>query len=88
MSPVVNAHQTMRGVSLIAAVTFAVEIGDVRRFDSPSLLMAYLGLVPSESSTGERVKRGSITKAGNRRATARCVGFWWKAPGPIASRRE
>jgi transposase len=55
----------MRGVSLITAVTFVVEIGDVRRFDSPRQLMAYLGLVPSESSTGERVKRGGITKAGN-----------------------
>ncbi|MCS4096657.1 hypothetical protein FHT76_008380 [Rhizobium sp. BK176] len=51
----------------MTAVTFVVEMGDVRRFDDPLQLMAYLGLVPSESSTGDRVKRGRITKAGNRR---------------------
>ncbi|MER9895772.1 transposase [Mesorhizobium sp. M0119] len=42
----------------MTAVTFVVEIGGVRRFDNPLQLMANLGLVPSESSTGERVKRG------------------------------
>ncbi|MEK1948268.1 MAG: IS110 family transposase [Ensifer adhaerens] len=77
MAPVVDAYQTMRGVSLITAVTFAVEIGDVRRFDSPRQLMAYLGLVPSESSTGERVKRGGITKAGNSRARRVLVEGAW-----------
>lgn len=77
MAPVVNAYQTMRGVSLIVAVTFVVEIGDVRRFDNPRQLMAYLGLVPSESSTGERVKRGSITKAGNNRARRVLVEGAW-----------
>lgn len=77
MAPVVNAYQTMRGVSLIAAATFVVEIGDVRRFDSPQQLMAYLGLVPSESSTGERVKRGGITKAGNNRARRVLVEGAW-----------
>jgi transposase len=77
MAPVVNAYQTMRGVSLIVAVTFAVEIGDVRRFDSPRQLMAYLGLVPSESSTGERVKRGGITKAGNNRARRVLIEGAW-----------
>jgi transposase len=77
MAPVVNAYQTMRGVSLITAVTFAVEIGDVRRFESPAQLMAYLGLVPSESSTGERVRRGSITKAGNSRARRVLVEGAW-----------
>src|SRR5918911_678368 len=68
MAPVVAAYQALRGVALLTAVTFAAEIGDVRRFDSPRQLMAYLGLVPSESSTGERVRRGGITKAGNGRA--------------------
>jgi len=48
--------------------TFAVEVGDVRRFGNPRQLMAFLGLVPSERSTGESVKRGSLTLAGNRRA--------------------
>src|SRR5215203_4635687 len=68
MAPVVAAYQAMRGVAFLSAVTVAAEIGDVRRFDSPRQLMAYLGLVPSESSTGERVRRGGITKAGNGRA--------------------
>jgi len=68
MAPVVAAYQAMRGVAFMTAVTFVVEIGDVRRFDNPRQLMAYLGLVPSESSMGERVKRAGITKAGNMRA--------------------
>ncbi len=58
MSPVVEAYQAMRGVGFMTAITFVVEIGDMRRFDSPRQLMAFLGLVPCESSTGERVKRG------------------------------
>ena len=77
MAPVVEAYQAMRGVALITAVTFAVEIGDVRRFESAPQLMAYLGLVPSESSTGERVRRGGITKAGNARARRVLVEGAW-----------
>ena len=61
-------------------MTFVAEIGDVRRFESPRQLMAYLGLVPSEGSTGERVRRGSITKAGN---TRRSSGPDRGAPGPV-----
>src|SRR3712207_8790494 len=68
MAPLVAAYQALRGVAFPTAVTFAAEIGDVRRFDSPRQLMAHLGLVPSESSTGARVRRGGITKAGNGRA--------------------
>jgi hypothetical protein len=66
MAPVVAAYQAMRGVAFMTAITCVVEVGDVRRFDNPRQLMAYLGLVPSEHSTGERV--GGITKAGNTRA--------------------
>jgi transposase len=58
MAPVVAAFQAMRGVDFINAVTIAAEIGDLRRFDSPRQVMSYLGLVPSERSTGETVKRG------------------------------
>jgi transposase len=75
------AHEAMRGIAFMTAVTFVVEIGDVRRFDNPRQLMAYQGLVPSESSTGERVKRGSP-----RRATCAHAGSLSRAPGPIASR--
>jgi transposase len=67
----------MRGVSLITAVTFVAEIGDVQRFDNPRQLMAYLGLVPSEASTGERVRRGEITKAGNSRARRVLIEAAW-----------
>ncbi|MDP9096567.1 MAG: IS110 family transposase [Pseudomonadota bacterium] len=77
MAPVVEAYQAMRGVAFITAVTFVVEIGDVRRFDTAPQLMAYLGLVPSESSTGERVKRGGITKAGNKRARRVLIEGAW-----------
>jgi transposase len=65
MFPVVEALQALRGVSLIVAATTVAEIGDLRRFDNPSELMSYLGLVASEHSTGEKIKRGSITKSGN-----------------------
>jgi transposase len=63
--PVVQALQSLRGISLISAVTVLAELGDLSRFDNPSQLMAYLGLVPSEHSSGDSVKKGSITKTGN-----------------------
>jgi transposase len=65
MGPVVQALQSLRGVSLIVSVTTVAELGDLSRFDHPSQLMAYLGLVPSEHSSGEHVKRKGITKTGN-----------------------
>jgi transposase len=77
MAPVVAAYQALRGVACLTAVTFAAEVGDVRRFDSPRQLMAYLGLVPSESSTGEKVRRGGITKAGNGRARRVLIEGAW-----------
>jgi transposase len=62
---------------LVNAVTVLSEIGDLSRFRSPRELMAYLGLVPSEESTGEDVKRGPITKAGNRRVRRALVEAAW-----------
>lgn len=67
LAPIVRALQTLRGVDLIVAVTFATQIGDVRRFESPRQLMGYVGLDPGEWSTGETVRRGGITRAGNLR---------------------
>ena len=67
VAPEVERLQALRGVGLIAAVTFMVEVGDVRRFETPRQLMAYLGLAPSERSTGDTVRRGGITKTGNAR---------------------
>jgi transposase len=77
MAPFVAAYQALRGVSLIVAATFAVEVGDVRRFENPRQLMAFLGLVPSERSTGESVRRGGLTLAGNRRARRVLVEGAW-----------
>jgi transposase len=77
MAPVVEALQAMRGVAFIVAVTVVAEVGDFSRFDNPRQLMAYLGLVPSEHSSGAKTRRGGITKAGN--ALARRVlieGAW------------
>lgn len=77
MAPVVAAYQAMRGVSFVVAATFAAEVGDVRRFDNPRQLMAFLGLVPSERSTGETVRRAGLTLAGNRRARRVLVEGAW-----------
>jgi transposase len=62
LAEAVTALMAMRGLDLIAAATFMAEIGDLTRFQTPQQLMAYLGLVPSEDSTGDTVKRGPITK--------------------------
>ncbi len=64
-APFVGAYQALRGVSLIVATTVVAEIGDMSRFKNPKELMAYLGLVPSEHSSGNTVRRGSITRTGN-----------------------
>jgi transposase len=66
--PVVAALQALRGVALVTAVGIVAEIGDLSRFEHPRKLMGYLGLVPSEDSSGDRVRRGSITKTGNSHA--------------------
>jgi len=65
---VVLALQSLRGIDQISAIGLVAEIGDISRFAHPRQLMAYLGLVPSEHSSGERVARGSITKTGNTHA--------------------
>jgi transposase len=77
MAPVVEAYQAMRGASFLVAVTFAAEIGDVRRFATPPQLMAFLGLVSGERSTGDTVRRSGLTLAGNRRARRALVEAAW-----------
>ena len=81
-SDLVTALMAMRGIDLISATTFLAEIGDLSRFQTPSELMAYLGLVPSEDSTGDKIKRGPITKAGNRRARRILVESAWSYQHP------
>jgi transposase len=87
LAPVVAACQAMRGVAFLSAVTFVAGIGDVRRFETPRRLMAYLGLVPSESSTGERVRRGGITQAGNGRARRVLIEGAWTYRSPARKSR-
>jgi transposase len=65
LRPLVKALQSLRGVQAITAVILAAELGDFTRFASAPALMAYLGLVPSEHSSGETQKRGRITRTGN-----------------------
>src|SRR6202011_3689000 len=88
LAEVVTALQAMRGIDLIAAVGVLAEIGDLSRFQNPRELMGYLGLVPSESSTGDRVKRGGITKAGNSRARRILVEAAWSYRYPARVGRE
>jgi transposase len=82
MASLVAAYQAMRGVSFLVAVTFAAEIGDVRRFETPRQLMSFLGLVPTEHSTGETVRRAGLTLAGNRRARRMLIEAAWSYRHP------
>jgi transposase len=75
--PVVEALQALRGVSGIHAVRIVAELGDLSRFESPRQLMGYLGLIPSEDSSGPRRRQGSITKAGNSSARRALVEAAW-----------
>jgi transposase len=82
LAKLVTALMAMRGMDLISAATFVAEIGDLSRFQAPSELMGYLGLVPSEDSTGDKTRRGAITKAGNRRARRMLVECAWSYQHP------
>lgn len=87
-APVVDALQALRGVSFITAVGLVAEIGDMRRFTHPRELMAFLGLVPSEHSSGPRVRRGGITKAGNPHARRLLAEAAWAYQGSPRIGRE
>ena len=82
LAPVVTALMAMRGFDLVAASAFLAEVGDLTRFRSARELMGYLGLTPSEHSTGAKVKRGGITKAGNGRARRVLVECSWSYRHP------
>ena len=78
IAPLYRALQALRGVATIVAATIAAEIGDLPRFSSPSKLMSYLGLAPSERSSGPKVSRGSITKAGNPHVRWKLIQAAWQ----------
>ena len=77
LAPVVQAIQALRGVSLLVAAVIVAEVGCFGRFANPRLLMAYLGLNPSEHSSGATVRRGAITKTGNTLARTCLVEAAW-----------
>jgi transposase len=84
--PVVQAIQALRGIELTGAVILIAEVGDLTRFDTPRQLMSYLGLTPSEYSSGERRRQGGITKAGNGHARRALVeGAWaYRYPAKVS----
>ncbi len=75
--PLVKALQAMRGISLTAAAVIVAELGELRRFQRPTELMSYLGLVPSEHSTGDSRRQGRITRTGNSHARWVIVEAAW-----------
>ena len=88
LASVVAALQTMRGMALVNAATLIAELGDLSRFANARQLMAYLGLVPSEHSSGASVKRGGLTKAGNKAARRLLIEAAWCYRFPARVSRE
>lgn len=93
LAPVVVSLQALRGMRLIAAITLVAEIQDFWRFATPRHLMAYLGLVPCEDSSGPRRRQGAITKAGNAPARRMLVevAHLYRYPArvsPVIARRQ
>ena len=80
--PAVLALQTMRGVQFTTAVGMLAELGDLSRFAHPRQLMAWLGVTPSEHSSGEKRRLGSITKNGNSYARKLLVEAAWSYQHP------
>jgi transposase len=87
LAPVVQALQAMRGVSMMAAIILASEIGDFQRFTHPRQLVSYLGLSPSEHSSGNSIIRGPITKAGTARGRRVLIeGAWsYRLPARVST---
>jgi transposase len=77
LGPLFGAVQAFRGVAQVTAAALVAELGDLRRFPTAAELMAYAGLVPSEHSSGQRTRRGPITKTGNRHVRYVIVEAAW-----------
>lgn len=77
MWPVVQALMSLRGIDFVAAATLVAELGDVRRFAHPRELMSFVGLVPSEHSSGHARRQGPITRTGNGYARRMLVEAAW-----------
>jgi transposase len=93
-APLVRSLQALRGVSLVAASTLVAELGDINRFETATGLMSYVGLVPGQDSSGQRVRMLSITKAGNPHARRMLVESSWayrhpaRISRPLLERQE
>ena len=85
--PVIEALMALRGVALLTATITVAEIGDLKRFANAPQLMAYLGLVPSEDSSGNRQRRGAITKTGNSHVRRVLVEAAWTYRHPARKTR-
>ena len=86
--PVVEALRALRGVDTTIAATLAAEIGDITRFSNPRQLMAWLGLVPSEHSSGSSVRRGRLTRTGNALARTMMVEAGWSYRHPAREQHK
>ena len=84
LAPLVKALQAMRGVEFVTAVTLAAEVGDFRRFAKATDFMGYVGLVPSEQTTGAHRRQGPITKTGNAHVRHVLVESAWHYRRPAA----
>lgn len=88
LAPVVHALQSLRGMALVSAATVIAELGDITRFANPRQLMAYLGLVPSEHSSGGTRRQGGVTKVGNSTARRMLIEAAWSYRFPARISRE
>ena len=77
LAPVVEGLQALRGVQWLVAITVVAELGDLTRFETPRQLGAFVGLIPSEYSSGSSRRQGGITKAGNGRARRALIEAAW-----------
>jgi transposase len=93
LQEVIRGLQALRGVAQISAVTIAAELGNMSRFEGARQLMGYSGAVPSEDSSGQRTRRGSITKTGNAHLRRIAIEAAWSyrlrpGVGPALRKRQ
>lgn len=87
-APLVDALRALGGVNTTIAVTLVAEIGDISRFENPRQLMSWLGLVPSEHSSGSSIRRGRLTKTGNALARTMLVEASWSYRHPAREQQQ
>jgi transposase len=93
LQEVIKGLQSLRGVAQISAVTIAAELGNISRFEGARQLMGYSGAVPTEDSSGQRTRRGSITKTGNAHLRRIAIEAAWSyrlrpGVGPALRKRQ